>query len=277
MTFLLIIIHLILGIFIKPAYAQEEIVIIDAVATEGIRVGQTFPIGIAVTGADPNTTFFYKFYGGPDTENTYIQNSPSLTYSSSWDKFPTFTTDGDGNAYVNTSAYISTNRPNGTYDLFVRLAYSNFNSPAELKSFAQPIVIFGSSITPTVTPNSTPNPTSTPAPTSIPNPTATPISQHQHTVPTLTPTPTPDSKIFGTVSVSANDSVGSSNYAFTSTTEPSLDEIQVGSNSATPKIASSSSKPSFSIYSNKFARIIISITGGLILASPILLIRFKKK
>jgi len=260
---ILIAIVLFLGFFNKTAFAQEinEIVIIDSVATEGINIGETFPVGISIIGAEPNTSFFYKFYGGLDETLLSIKTNPSLAYSSSWDKFPTVITDNDGNAYLDTYAYINPGSPSGIYNFYVRLAFPNFDSPTEYKSFSQPITILGALITPIPILTSTPNQNNKPSP-SASNPAS---------ILTSIFTPIIDMSIFKTsnslanliskISTSSSDLISKIIYT---------DFIEVGTNSSNNSASASACKSA----NNRHLPILFLISGILFLTVPIFF--FKK-
>lgn len=238
MNILLIIISLILGIFSHPAYAESEIVFIDTVPAEEIFTNQTFFVNVKVEGADPYTTFFYKFYGGIGDSLFQIQTNQELTYDYPWGEFPYITTNSDGYAYTNTSAYIGPNNPPGEYKLYVMLAYENYgDNPTEYSSLpfliniSQPINDpTSTSVPPTNTPVP-PIPTNTPISTSTLTPSPTP-TVHQRSVPTTTPTPTINPKIFGAIIdiSNATSSANSSEPEFIASTETVIDQIQAGSN-----------------------------------------------
>ncbi len=236
---ILLIFSLIFCIFCRPIFAVEEIVIIDAVATEGIYIGQTFPIGVAIYGAQPDTSFFYKIYGGIRDNLRYIQNNEFLNYDASWSSFPTSTTDSNGNAYIDTIGYIKNNSPAGYYDLYVQLAFPDYSTPTNYITFPQPIRVVPLLTTPTTTIAPTPTDTTTltvtvkatPTPTFTSTP--TPV-QNSQTTPTLSPSPTVFSKKFGLLNSTSKVSNTPTISAIFNSTNPDLTTIQIGSNPSSP-------------------------------------------
>lgn len=242
MNILILIISLFLGFFARPAFASEKIITINITPPDqNIIIGQTFPVNVVVKTGIANRTFYYLFYGGVGNTTSYIQtrgeDGPILSFNDDpydWENIPTFTTDMDGNWYLQANdAFINPNTPSGNYSLYVKLFLPELSSGGIGDSFVsnpqQITVVLYSSIIPTLTPIPTLIPTSTPTPKPTLTPTSTSIPSRQ--IPTLTPTPTINMSIFGTSTASATlitpESTESSDL---NGQDPDLPFVETGSN-----------------------------------------------
>lgn len=149
---------------VKPVFAAPVVQITVAPASLS-STAITFPVTFIIQNAPANSSYYYKFYGGIGESTTQIQTSSSLTYTSDWTSFNTVTVDAGGSAVVNSSAYIKSDVPSGSYNLYTRIAlipkattWTTYDSSASIISVTAP------------------SPTATPTPTNTPTPTATPTS-----------------------------------------------------------------------------------------------------
>jgi hypothetical protein len=287
MNILIIIISLFLGFFARPAYAEDGTIFIDTFPYDDIFINQAFRVNIRLETMDPNTTFFYKFYGGIGSSLTQIQTNSWLDYNSDWGDFPTITTDNDGNVYTITSAYIGPNNLPGEYNLYVMLAYEDYSSPPEYGSSPYLINVSQLIVDPTETPvlpTDTPSPTITLTPTIIPTsiptsiptliPTPTTSSVSQNQVPTLTPTPTINMSIFGIMTEATPSATPTIDESLLSNPEASNSTfIEAGSNPAIENEANKTTKK------HNFLPIIFISFGALFLIIPLIVskIKFKPK
>lgn len=287
---ILIIISLFLCLFARPAFAEENLVIIDIIPPDqDIIIGQTFPINVTVETNIINRTFYYLFYGGVGNTTSYIQtqgeDGPILSFEDDpydWENIPTFTTDFFGNYDLQSNyAYINPNTPPGIYSLYLKIFLPELYSDDINDSFvSEPqliTVIPYSSVT--ITPTSTPTPiptinsTNTPVPSLTPTLTPTPTisSSSNNQIPTLTPTPTINISIFGTSTASATlitpESTESSDLI---TQDPNLPLIETGSNPVEIKETKTPKK------SNLLPFIILG-SGVVFLTIPLILIKINKK
>lgn len=179
----------------KPLFAIADLQI--TLAPTNLIVGTTFPVQFTIQNSDPNISYHYKFFGGIGDIKTQIQTSTNLTYTTSWDSFPIFTTDVGGSAIINTYSYIKPDSSSGSYNLYIKIVKEDNHDLLNVTS--GPYIISNvlvPTLTPTLTPTQTPTltltPTATPTPTSTPTPTLTPtLAPTSTTKPTPTPTDEP--------------------------------------------------------------------------------------
>lgn len=105
----------------KPIFAAPTVQI-TVTPSSLSSVGTSFPVQFIITGADPNSSYYYKFCGGIGSSTTQIQSTPSLSCSSEWINFPIINIDTGGSAAVDSTAYIKPDVSSGTYNLFTRIA-----------------------------------------------------------------------------------------------------------------------------------------------------------
>ena len=216
---ILIIFCLYLSLFSRNIFADQEAIIINNVDTENLHVGQTFPVGFIVNGVSPDTSYDFKFFGGPPENKyyliqTYNQVSDNfLSFDDDWSQMPSFHTDLDGNAVVKGIASITdgknycTDPYNYCYSINVDIA--DQENHQEIIGTPQDIKVSANlpEITPTIIPTPTPTITPTSAPTSpiILKITPTPVQNSNfRQIPVPTATPTINLKIFGISTTSAS-------------------------------------------------------------------------
>lgn len=258
MNILIIIISLFLGVFAKSVFAEDvgKSVLIDIVSPDqNIMVGQTFAVHVAVAPPDYlSTTFYYLFYGGPESETSYIKTVGKDgtiigfdNYSSNWDFLPTFTTDELGNGYLRANnAIVDSDKPSGNYFLYAMFFLPDQSTSAEFLSVPRQIAVMSNlppTSTPTQTPTQTPTPTSTPTLTPTKTPTPTPTSHNQ--TPNPIPTPTINMSIFKIIPVSTASATPTENYFLILTEASSSTFIETGSNPPEIKLTPPPKKISF--------------------------------
>ena len=181
----------------KPVSATSNLKI--TVAPTNLTAGTTFPVQFVIENSTPNISYHYKFFGGVGDVKTQIQTSTNLTYTTSWEEFPIFTSDTTGNGIINTYAYIKSDSVSGIYNLFVKVVkaddHDSLNDTSDSYIITNVVAIPTPTVTPTLTPTTIPTPTLTPTLTPTPSPTKTPTP-----TPTkiLTPTPIPDLNLYTT-------------------------------------------------------------------------------
>ncbi len=159
---MVIIFFLFFLVFTSPVFASTNLQI--TTGPTNLVVGTDFPVTFILENSEPNISYHYKLFGGIGDSDTQIQTTSSLTYTSNWDNFPTFTTDAGGSSVVVTSAYIKPDKPAGTYNLYVKIVKEDDHS--KLNSTSSVHIITNVSA-----PISTNTPTPTIASTPSPNPT----------------------------------------------------------------------------------------------------------
>ena len=219
--------------FNKTVFAEE--INIDNIYSEGVIVGDTFPVIFEIVSGQPNTLYNFKFYGGPENDNYSIQtynqiNHDYLFFDDNWNEMPSVYTDDFGRVMVESTAYIPSNKSycldsnDSCYFLFVDIL--DPNNEITTSVYPQKFVTF-----PISTITSSPlNPTSIPT-QSIDSPVN---SNTRNQIPTLTPTPTPNMKIYGVIKNSTSPSLkeaSDSSLSNISNTESSDSAfIEAGSN-----------------------------------------------
>lgn len=272
--------------------AEGENVYIETVSPyQNIMTGQTLPISVGVSSADPNTTFKYIFFGGPPPDNfsdLQIKGQDSSLISIDdnpidFNNLPTFTTDASGNGSFQTyNGFIDSDKATGRYYVYVKFFFpDNTTSPQLLSEAHQIYVLQNPLYIPTPTPTNippiptptptdippTPTPTNTPTPINTPTPTPTSGSTSRST-PTPTPMPTIHPQLFGTV---ATDSAISTISAILISPDPNAIFLKTGSN---PDL--SSNTPTIFKKDRNIVLILI-ILGSVFLVLPLIYIKIKKK
>lgn len=186
MLFLIIIFYV---IFSRPVFATPSVTINSV--PDVITAGDTFPVTFTVIEASSSASYYYKFFGGIDTDVYKITNSSNLSYTSGWSDFPQITLNIGSSNVFNGVAFIKSDVDTNTLNLKIKIA-STTNTKISVTSPSFPIDVVALP-PPTSTP--TPNPTMVPTPTNLPTikPTATktPVpTSHIESVES-TPTPTP--------------------------------------------------------------------------------------
>lgn len=169
-------------------YAVPSVVINSV--PDVITAGTTFPVSFTVNEASSSASYYYKFFGGVDTNVYKITNSPDLSYTSGWSDFPQITLNPASSNIFNGYAFVKSDTETGTLNLKIKIALTtDTNTKFGATSPVFPIEVVAApppTSTPTIAPTSTltSTPTKTPTPTKIITPTkiATPS--------TITPTPT---------------------------------------------------------------------------------------
>lgn len=153
MVFLILLFFL---VFTSPVFAAPSLQI--TVAPSTLNTGITFPVTFIIQNSNPNISYHYKFFGGIGDSNTQIQTTTSLSYTSEWDNFSIVTVDIGGSAVINAYAYISSDKPSGSYNLSVRIAQADDHS----KIYTSNSYLINNVInnTPTSVPTLTPTPDS---------------------------------------------------------------------------------------------------------------------
>ena len=172
MLFLIIIFYV---IFSQSIFATP-LVTINSVP-DVVTAGDTFPITFTITEASSSASYYYKFFGGVDTDVYKITNNSNLSYTSGWSDFPQITLDPTNPNIFNGLAFVKSDVDTNTLNLKIKIASTtNTKISVTSPSFSIDVVALPP---PTSTP--TPNPTTVPTPTNIPTPKPTAIK---------TPTPT---------------------------------------------------------------------------------------
>ena len=281
--------------FLSPinVFAQEESSIatpsaetrldIDTQGPDSAIVGQSFSISFILTNATPNTAYFFKAYDAIYNSSNYVQtncdnNTDWCNYTGdSWSKFPSFTTDSQGN--ISNSIILRFNPTKTDIPDQIQIALrtdprlDSFNVKVVQVIKPEPSNTSTPSPSATSTPTNTPKPTSTTKPSSTPKPTTTikPSSTPKPTS-TLKPTLTPTLSI----SPSPTDTITD-----TPTLEPSpeilgeYDDITDTISFITPTATPSSKLNQANIF-NIIPYFLITAGGGLLL-TPTLITKLKKK
>lgn len=232
---------------IKPVFASPSVIINST--PDVVTAGTTFPITYTVTEtATSSANYYYKFFGGIDTDVYKVTTSSDLSYTSSWVNFPQINTSSLSNSFTG-FGFVKSDAPTGTYNLKIKIVLiSNTGSGVTSPSF--PLEIVAAPPTPT----STSIPTFTPTPTSIP--TKTPTS-------TKSPTPAPTS----VTDLNKYDSSESSDTSIIVEPTPSVEGVS-------DQISTPESKNKSKTKIN-FLPIILIVIGGGLLITPVIINKIK--
>jgi hypothetical protein len=181
--------------------------------TSGI-VGNPFQVNLNITNGGVGTTYYFKIFGGIDSNNDAIKTAKANTYlpytGHSWNEYPFFVINTDGSATASVNAMVDPSKSStGTYNLHIRLAKLNSSSSYDISDYdTKTISMIAPSPTPTAAPTNTPTPT--PTPTKIPTITPTPTTEPTpYLEPTLADIPTvaQNSEVSGTTSPTPTPSI----------------------------------------------------------------------
>jgi len=236
-------------------------VIINSVP-DVITAGTTFPISFTVNEASSSASYFYKFFGGVDSDVYSIRTNPNLSYTSAWINFPSITLDPISDNIFNGYAYINSDTATNILNLKVKIASTN-NTSISVTSPSFSIDVVSAPPTPTPTLIPTNKPTNTPTPTLIPTLIPTKIL-----LPTPTPTPAPlPITIIPTTITEATESYESTLSASPTdeiypTEIPPINGSILGENSKTKQ---------------NLIPLIFIVLGGLLLMTPLIISKIKKQ
>lgn len=217
--------------------------------SEVITAGNTFPVTFTINEASSSATYCYKFFGGVDNDVYSITSDPSLSYTSGWIHFPQVTLDPIGPNVFNGYAYIKSDISTGTLNLKAKIALTT-NTSIGATSLPISIDVVAAPPTPIPTFTPTPIPTSTPipTPTNTPTPTKIPTSTP---IPTITPISTPSTALTPIIDEILNT--------------PTLEPMILGETTTIENITK-----------KNFLPLILIISGGILLLSPLIITKIKK-
>ena len=213
-----------------------------------ITAGTTFPVSFTINDASSSASYYYKFFGGVDTNVYKITNSSDLSYTSGWSDFPQITLKPASSNIFNGYAFVKSDTETGTLNLKIKIALtSDTNTKFGATSPIFPIEVV-----------SAPPPTSTPtiAPTSAPTST-----------PTKTPTPT---KI-----ITPTKTITPTKIATPSAVTPTNFVVSTLEDTPTPVSASESVLGATTVKKKNFIPLIFICLGGLFLLTPLIIARIK--
>lgn len=214
-----------------------------------ITAGTTFPISFTVNEASSSASYYYKFFGGVDTDVYKIINNSDLSYSSNWVNFPQITLDSNSSNIFNGYAFIKPEVNTGILNLKIRVALitdpTNTKLGATSPSFS---IDVAAAPPPTETPVPTPTSVPSPTPTKAPTPTKT-LTPTKIPTPSLTTIPI----ISSTISVSIDAPISTS-------TPTSESESVLGTTTTTKK---------------SFLPLALICLGGLLLLTPLIIAKIK--
>ena len=232
-------------IIIHPVFAIPTVTINSV--PDVITAGTTFPISFTVNEASNSASYYYKFFGGVDTNVYKITNNSDLSYTSGWSDFPQITLDPSTSNIFNGYAFVKSDVETGNLNLKIKIALTtDTNTKFGATSPVFPIEVVAApppTSTPTLAPTSTPTstPTKTPTPTKIITPTKT-----------ITPTPTETTTIeYGQTDVSVLTPI---------TPTPEI----LGVSTTTPPQST-----------KKILPLILICAGGLFLLTPLIIVKIK--
>jgi len=232
---------------IRPTFASPSVIINST--PDVVTAGTTFPVTYTITETATNSaSYYYKFFGGIDTDVYKITTNSDLSYTSSWANFPQINTNSISNSFTG-FGFVKSDASTGTYNLKIKIALiSNTGSGVTSPPFPLEIVAAPPTPTPTSAPTFTPTPTSTP--TKIPTPTKSPTAT---TVPSI--------------DLNKYDSSESSNIPISIEPTPVVEGIS-------DQISTSESKNNSKTKIN-FLPIILIIIGGGLLITPVIINKIK--
>jgi len=244
--FLIIIFYV---IFSRPVFATPSVTINSV--PDVITAGDIFPVTFTVIEASSSASYYYKFFGGVDTDVYKITNSSNLSYTSGWSDFPQITLSIGSSNVFNGVAFIKSDVDTNTLNLKIKIA-STTNTKINVTSPSFPIDVVALP-PPTSTP--TPNPTTAPTPTNIPTtkPTATKTPIPTPTLAESTPTSTPVLTIIPT-------EIGNLKSEILITPTNTLSASPSG------KVLGTNTKSS----PNNFVSLIFIVLGGSLLLTPLI-------
>jgi len=179
------IVFLLLIINFGTTYASPQVII--SISQSSVVAGNEFDINVSATGLDAASSYYIKALGG---ENFYdvqtFNNSNWLSWNSSWEELPQFSTqEATESASLTVKAKFKSDTPSGSKEVKARIRKTTNET-----NYDSQVLTMNIEATPTPSPTPTPTPARTvsPSPTPTPSPakTATPTPK-----PTRTPSPTP--------------------------------------------------------------------------------------
>jgi len=250
--FLIIIFYV---IFSRPVFATPSVTINSA--PDVITAGDTFPITFTITEASSSASYYYKFFGGVDTDVYKITNSSNLSYTSGWSDFPQIILDPGSSNVFNGVAFIKPDVDTNTLNLKIKIA-STTNTKISVTSPSFPIEVVAIP-PPTSTP--TPNPTTVPTPTNLPTTKPT-VIKIPTTAPTLTITPSTIDNLSSTVSISPTiiEEINSIDSSII------ISPTKIISASPSGKVLGTNTKSS----PKNFISLIFIVLGGSLLLTPLI-------
>lgn len=240
---------------------------LDCQTPSSASLGEAFSVSCRLEHANSATSYRVKTYGGIGDDNYGVQTENSgnwLGYTSAWDSMPQITTGTDGGVSFSLNSRANPNKASGDYNFKVKACLASDTDKCVYSSPTTLGITPSSTATPPPTNTSIPTPTSTHSPTLTPRPTST----HKPTVSlnpkeSVTPPPDPEAEF--------DLLVQDESLSLDSTVVSDMTPAVLG---ATASNTNDSPESNFNF--GKILPIILIIFGGLLLAIPLGIQKFKK-